>query len=203
MEDCRIIANEATYRAILAIAKVHCADLVQAIEKEKHKWDIAGLTATSSATVGGTPGRAELDGPASSAGNHDRSRVRMPVMLVLIFVLVELSYLAFFARCMPLLTGWGPCQPSTLNSQPGLTAAPGMSWSTFLNTAGFMFDIFGVYCLLFGGAVWRETVERPRPPRRSGVQVAGKPVGSVERLSAWGVILVMMGLLLHVLSLFS
>jgi hypothetical protein len=82
-------------------------------------------------------------------------------------------------------------------------ASPGMSWPTFLNAAGFVFDIFGVYCLLVGGAVWRETFERPRSPGRSGIKVAGRPVGSVERLSIWGVTLVMMGLLLHAVSSFS
>jgi hypothetical protein len=203
LEDCRIIANEATYRAILAVAKLRCPDLVQTIEKEKHKSDIEALPAQSPLVVpslaetGGSAGLEELASPIDA---DDRSRVRIPEILILTFVLVELCYLAFFAPCMPLLTAPARCQRPSLSSEPAVMDSAGVTWSTFLNATGFVFDIFSVYCILVGRAVRRDTIERPPSIRPAGTKLFKMTGGSLEALSVFGGILLMIGLLLHIIS---
>jgi hypothetical protein len=205
LEDCRIIANEATYRAILAVAKLRCPDLVQTIEKEKHQSDIEALPAQTPPAVPSlaeTRGSAELEELASPIDADDWSRVRVPAILILTFVLIELCYLAFFAPCMPLLTASARCQRPSLASEPAVMDSAGVTWSTFLNATGFVFDIFSVYCLLVGRAVWHETTERSRSVRPAGTKLSKMASGSLEALAVFGVILLTIGLLLHVISLF-
>jgi len=205
IEDCRLIANEATYRAILAIAHVHCPDLVPTIEKEKDKSDIEALppqgpVAVPSLARAHDP--ADMDDLASSVGRNERTHEHWLAMLVLTFLLVELSYLAFFASCVPLLTGRGRCQRPSLSSAPLIADAAGVTWSMFLNATGFVFDIFSVYCLLAGGAVWRETVKRPRSVGPVEAKRPPTTIGSIQPLSICGVILLTLGVLLHVAALF-